>query len=110
MGAEINRYDLYIKSLKFLSLQAFNQNITQILMKKHFYLLLAVLAGFFSAKASPGDTTWVPSGVPHCFLNRGAGQLRILWVYGGRDVTRTICATGETFEHLSARDRGAVRA
>jgi HTH-type transcriptional repressor of puuD len=57
-----------------------------------------------------GDTTWVPSGVPHCFINRGAGQLRILWVYGGRDVTRTICATGETFEHLSARDRGAVSA
>jgi HTH-type transcriptional regulator, repressor for puuD len=28
-------------------------------------------------------------------------------VYGGRDVTRTICATGETFEHLSERDRGA---
>ena len=53
------------------------------------------------------DVTWVPSGVPHCFINRGAGQLRILWVYGGRDVTRTICATGETFEHLSERDRGA---
>jgi HTH-type transcriptional repressor of puuD len=28
-------------------------------------------------------------------------------VYGGREVTRTICATGETFEHLSERDRGA---
>jgi HTH-type transcriptional regulator, repressor for puuD len=56
------------------------------------------------------DVTWVPSGVPHRFINRGPGQMRIYWVYGGRDVTRTICATGETFEHLSERDRGATRA
>ena len=58
----------------------------------------------------PEDTTWCPAGVPHRFINRGPGQMRILWVYGGRDVTRTICATGETFEHLSERDRGATRA
>ncbi len=56
------------------------------------------------------DVTWVPSGVPHCFINRGRGTMRIYWVYGGRDVTRTICATGETFEHLSEKDRGATRA
>ena len=56
------------------------------------------------------DVTWVPAGVPHCFINRGAGQMRIYWVYGGRDVTRTITATGETFEHLSEKDRGAVKA
>ena len=56
------------------------------------------------------DVTWVPSGVPHCFINRGQGQMRIYWVYGGRDVTRTICATGETFEHLSEKDRGATKA
>jgi hypothetical protein len=31
--------------------------------------------------------------------------MRIYWVYGGRDVTRTIVATGETFEHLSEADR-----
>ena len=53
------------------------------------------------------DITWVPSGVPHCFINRGSGIMRIYWVYGGRDVTRTITATGETFEHLSESDRGA---
>lgn len=57
-----------------------------------------------------GDVTWVPSGVPHCFINRGQGQMRIYWVYGGRDVTRTISATGETVEHLSERDRGASKA
>lgn len=32
--------------------------------------------------------------------------MRIYWVYGGRDVTRTITATGEPFEHLSTKDRG----
>jgi HTH-type transcriptional regulator, repressor for puuD len=54
-----------------------------------------------------GDATWVPAGVPHRFANRGPGAMRIYWVYGGREVTRTICATGETFEHLSKQDRGA---
>jgi HTH-type transcriptional regulator, repressor for puuD len=56
-----------------------------------------------------GDATWVPAGVPHRFANRGPGVMRIYWVYGGREVTRTIVATGETFEHLSPADRGATR-
>lgn len=56
-----------------------------------------------------GDATWAPAGVPHRFINRGEGEMRIYWVYGGRAVTRTICATGETFEHLSEQDRGAVK-
>jgi hypothetical protein len=34
--------------------------------------------------------------------------MRIYWVYGGRYVTRTICATGKTVEHLSDEDRGAT--
>jgi HTH-type transcriptional regulator, repressor for puuD len=55
-----------------------------------------------------GDATWVPAGVPHRFLNRGSGPMRIYWVYGGRDVTRTITETGETFEHLSESDRGGL--
>lgn len=53
-----------------------------------------------------GQATWVPAGVPHRFLNRGETEMRIYWVYGGRDVTRTMTATGETFEHLSESDRG----
>ena len=57
-----------------------------------------------------GDATWVPAGIPHCFINRGAEPMTIYWVYGGRDVTRTISATGETFEHLSDADRGATSA
>ncbi len=57
-----------------------------------------------------GQATWVPAGVPHCFRNRGAGPMTIYWVYGGRDVTRTIAATGETVAHLSEADRGATPA
>jgi quercetin dioxygenase-like cupin family protein len=53
-----------------------------------------------------GQATWVPEGVPHRFLNRGDSLMRIYWVYGGRHVTRTITATGETFEHLSPDDKG----
>ncbi|ULR52656.1 cupin domain-containing protein [Streptomyces deccanensis] len=56
----------------------------------------------------PGQATWVPAGVPHRFLNRGVGVMRIYWVYGGRDVTRTITATGETFAHLSEHDKGGA--
>lgn len=55
-----------------------------------------------------GQATWVPAGVPHRFLNRGEGVMRIYWVYGGRDVTRTITATGETFAHLSEHDKGGA--
>ena len=51
----------------------------------------------------------MPEGVPHRFANRGQSRLRIYWVYGGREVTRTIVATGETFEHLSEADRWAIR-
>jgi quercetin dioxygenase-like cupin family protein len=51
-----------------------------------------------------GEVTWVPAGIPHYFVNRGAETMTIYWVYGGRDVTRTLTATGETFEHLSERD------
>jgi HTH-type transcriptional regulator, repressor for puuD len=56
-----------------------------------------------------GDATWVPARVSHRFANRGQGRMRIYWVYGGREVTRTLVATGETFEHLSPADRGATR-
>jgi 3-isopropylmalate dehydrogenase len=65
------------------------------------------VVGADSFELEPGDATWVPAGVPHRFANRGQGPMRIYWVYGGRQVTRTICATGETIEHLSDRDRGA---
>jgi HTH-type transcriptional repressor of puuD len=55
-----------------------------------------------------GQATWVPAATPHRFYNRGETTMRIYWVYGGRDVTRTITATGQTVEHLSDRDRGGL--
>lgn len=48
--------------------------------------------------------THVPAGVPHRFVNTGDTEMRILWVYGGTDVTRTIVETGETIQHLSPED------
>jgi mannose-6-phosphate isomerase-like protein (cupin superfamily) len=65
----------------------------------------AAVVGEDGFELEAGDATWVPAGVPHRFANRGQGLLRIFWVYGGREVTRTIVATGETFEHLSEADR-----
>jgi len=56
-----------------------------------------------------GDATWIPAGLQHAFRNRGSGTLRILWIYVGRDITRTIVETGETFAHLSAGDRALAR-
>jgi HTH-type transcriptional repressor of puuD len=52
-----------------------------------------------------GDATWVPPGVPHRFINVGNNDMRIYWVYAGNAITRTLTATGETFEHLSEQDR-----
>lgn len=66
------------------------------------------VVGHDSFELGAGDGTWVPAGVPHRFANRGHGPMRIYWVYGGREVTRTIVATGETVEHLSEADRGAT--
>jgi HTH-type transcriptional repressor of puuD len=70
----------------------------------------AAVVGQDSFELEAGDATWVPAGVRHRFANRGQGPMRIFWVYGGREVTRTIVATGETVEHLSEADRGASRA
>jgi len=53
------------------------------------------------SSVTAGDATWVPAGTSHRFANPGTGELRIYWVYAGPHVTRTVTATGETFEHLS---------
>lgn len=42
------------------------------------------------------DCTQVPADEPHRFENDGDTLMRILWVYGATDVTRTFTATGET--------------
>lgn len=57
-----------------------------------------------SHRLKPFDTTFVPTGVSHRFANLGSGVMRILWVYAGNHVTRTLTETGVTNEHLSAGD------
>jgi HTH-type transcriptional repressor of puuD len=57
----------------------------------------------------PYDTTHVPAGLLHRFINRGKTPMRILWVYGATHVTRTFADTGETVEHLSEHDKGGIR-
>ncbi len=51
------------------------------------------------------DTTWVPAGMPHRFLNRSTARMRIFWTYSSVEATRTVMATGETFKIGSAQDR-----
>ncbi len=68
-----------------------------------------VVAGDRRVDIVPYDTTHVPAGIEHRFINRGNTPMRILWVYGATYVTRTFADTGETVEHLSESDKGGVR-
>jgi quercetin dioxygenase-like cupin family protein len=58
-----------------------------------------------SAEMSSMDTTLVPAGLPHRFLNPTSAPLRIFWVYGSANATRTIVDTGETFPVGSHAER-----
>ncbi len=51
--------------------------------------------------ARPYDTTQIEPGEWHRFVNTGSTMMRILWVYGSTDVTRTFADTGETVEQFS---------
>jgi quercetin dioxygenase-like cupin family protein len=45
----------------------------------------------------PNDTTWVPAGLPHRFINASnEAKMRIFWTYASVDATRTLVATGDT--------------
>jgi putative monooxygenase len=52
-------------------------------------------------RVRPYDTTQIPADVPHRFLNDGDEMLRILWVYGATEVTRTFTETGETVSQMA---------
>lgn len=56
---------------------------------------VAVLNGV-EMPALPYDTTQIPAGEFHRFVNTGKTTMRILWVYGATEVTRTFADTGET--------------
>ena len=60
-----------------------------------------------SYRLKPWDTTYIPAGVVHRFVNVGDGPMSILWVYATTHVTRTLQATGETTEHLTPGDLGS---
>jgi len=51
--------------------------------------------------ARPYDTTQIAPGEWHRFINTGATLMRILWVYGSTDVTRTFADSGETVEQFA---------
>lgn len=55
--------------------------------------------------ARPYDTTQIPPGEFHRFINTGDSIMRILWVYGSTHVTRTFAETGETVEQFAVRPR-----
>ena len=51
---------------------------------------IAVVGGAEHA-VGPGDTTWIPPGLPHYFRNASASEpLRIFWTYASVTATRTI--------------------
>lgn len=52
--------------------------------------------------ARPYDTTQIPTGEFHRFINTGSTSMRILWVYGATHVTRTFADTGETVEQFES--------
>ncbi len=48
-------------------------------------------------RLSAGDTTWIPSNLPHRFINASdSAPMRIFWTYASIDATRTMVATGDT--------------
>jgi quercetin dioxygenase-like cupin family protein len=48
-------------------------------------------------RLQPLDTTWIPANVPHRFRNGSATlPMKIFWVYGRIDATRTLAKSGLT--------------
>jgi quercetin dioxygenase-like cupin family protein len=66
---------------------------------------IAVMNGL-EHSLGPSDTTFIPGGVPHRFINASQTQkARIFWTYASVRATRTMIATGETHP-ISAEHSG----
>jgi mannose-6-phosphate isomerase-like protein (cupin superfamily) len=59
-------------------------------------------------RVGKNDMSYIPKGLSHRFINTGAGQLVILWIYDSPEVTRTFSDSGKTVPHLSAYDKVAT--
>jgi putative monooxygenase len=46
------------------------------------------------------DTTFIPPGIPHRFINRGVKPMKILWVYASTQMTRTFVESGRTEDYF----------
>lgn len=66
---------------------------------------LVEVEGAESREVARYDTTYIPGGMSHRFVNIGDGPLMILWIYDTDRVTRTFTETGETVDHLSGYDK-----
>lgn len=46
------------------------------------------------------DTTFIPPGIPHRFINRSGEAMKIIWIYSSTQVTRTFVESGKTEAYL----------
>ena len=58
----------------------------------------AIIDGVSYELAAP-DTTFIPLGLPHRFINTSSKPMKILWVYTTTQVTRTFVETGKTEDY-----------
>jgi quercetin dioxygenase-like cupin family protein len=63
---------------------------------------LAIIGGVSYELTAP-DTTFISSGIPHRFINRGSSPMKILWVYASTEVTRTFVEAGRTESYLKEK-------
>ena len=59
----------------------------------------AIIDGISYGVTAP-DTTFIPAGVPHRFINSSSKPMKIMWVYTTTKVTRTFVETGKTEDYL----------
>ena len=59
----------------------------------------AIIDGISYGVTAP-DTTFIPAGVSHRFINSSSKPMKIMWVYTTTKVTRTFVETGKTEDYL----------